>query len=76
MHFRSAPSSEKSLDSCSETCTCSTREEEKIKENIPGMFKFLALKFIVTKFLFHFYEIPVCLPPMLHHSLLNCIKPF
>lgn len=50
MYFRSAPSSEKSLDSCSETCTCSTREEEKIKENIPGMFGYFAVNFAAITF--------------------------
>lgn len=52
MYFRSAPSSEKSLDSCSETCTCSTREEEKIKENIPGMdfYYFIIIKNIQNNY--------------------------
>ncbi|XP_054717311.1 uncharacterized protein LOC129226707 [Uloborus diversus] len=37
---KSAHNSEKSCDSCSEGCTCSLRDEEKIRENIPDVVVF------------------------------------
>ncbi|XP_035218640.1 nephrin-like isoform X2 [Stegodyphus dumicola] len=37
---KSAQNSEKSVDNCSEGCTCSGREEEKIRENIPDVVVF------------------------------------